>query len=455
MELTIKTDNTQTFHSLSENIGTFNLYGKRVLIPEMNRIGCHLLAGTFRSFGIDTVVMDTYKGLELGLEYSSGKECYPCQVTLGDILYYMNREREKLGNSFKAEDYIYFMPESEGPCRFGMYNKYQRIVLDSFPQLNALKIGSLTAGDGYDLKGLIDDRLSGNLRKSSFFSLLVGDILDRLLWRIRPYEKETGMADEFIEKAMGRMESAFELYGAKKAFNSILCELEEIIGEGKQIIDRNIPPKPLIGMVGEIYLRSQVHSNQNLIKLLEKHGAEVVNASIVEWINYISYNRLRETKSLLRLYFKQLKLGHIWMHLKLAARFFMELRYQEFRQNQVYKRARASFDLAGDSKISHLEKILQEDDIFSFDVGTEACLSIAGILEYAREGFNGVVNVYPFTCMPSTATSAIISPMMDRLGVPYLDTPYDSSSQPGREAAVRTFMYQAQQHMKRNGRKNT
>jgi predicted nucleotide-binding protein (sugar kinase/HSP70/actin superfamily) len=111
-------------------------------------------------------------------------------------------------------------------------------------------------------------------------------------------------------------------------------------------------------------------------------------------------------------------------------------------------------DLERDHRIEDLEKILQEDNIFSFDIGTEACLSIAGIIEYAREGFNGVVNVYPFTCMPSTATSAVIKPLINEIGVPYLDTPYDSGFQPGREADIRTFMYQAEQHMKSKGRKN-
>jgi hypothetical protein len=42
---------------------------------------------------------------------------------------------------------------------------------------------------------------------------------------------------------------------------------------------------------------------------------------------------------------------------------------------------------------------------------------------------------------------------MSRQGVPYLDVPCDSSVQPGREAAIRTFMYQTHQHFKRNGRK--
>ena len=449
----MEAESIKSFQSLSQNVGQFDLSGKTVLFPEMNRIGCHLMAAAFRGFGIDALVMDTYKGLDLGLEYSSGKECYPCQVTLGDILYFMKNQSKKLGNSFDSNNYIYFMPEAEGPCRFGMYNKYQRIVLDSFPQLRDLKIGSLTTGDGYSLKGIINKSLVGDLRKTSYFSVVVADIMDRFLWRIRPYEKEVGIADDFMEKATKKMENAFEKYGIKKGFKRILDALEEIIEEGKLIIDPDIPRKPLIGIVGEIYLRSHVNSNQDLIRVLERYGAEVVNASIAEWVNYVSYSNLRESKKELRLYLKQLRLESICKQLKMAVRFSMEFHYQELKQKQVYGRVEKLIDLESDHRIGDLEKILKEDDIYNFDIGTEACLSIAGILEYAREGFNGVVNVYPFTCMPSTATSAVIKPLMNRIGVPYLDTPYDSSFQPGREADIRTFMYQAHQHMKRHGRK--
>ena len=131
----------------------------------------------------------------------------------------------------------------------------------------------------------------------------------------------------------------------------------------------------------------------------------------------------------------------------------IELFYQETKQKQAYDRINPLLDIEGDHKVSHLDEVLQKEGLFSFKVGTEACLSIASILEYAREGFNGIVNVYPFTCMPSTATSAVINPVMNEMGVPYLDTPYDSSFQPGRETAIRTFMYQAEEHMKLKGRK--
>jgi len=447
----MESDNVINFQSLKDSVGRFNLREKTFLIPEMNRIGAHLLAATFRGFDIHAKVMDTCKGLDLGQEYTSGKECYPCQITTGDILYYMQKEKERLGDNFNPESYVYFMPEADGPCRFGMYNKYQRIVLDSFGDLGGLKIGSLTAEDGYSLAGMIEKEQVRDLRKTAYFSVVVGDILDRLLWKIRPYEKEPGMTDEFIEKSMHVMEDTFETYGADKEFDKILDKLEEIIEEGKAIVDPGIPPKPRIGIVGEIYLRTHVHANQEVIRVLEKYGAEVVNASIAEWVNYVSYDGLRNAKIGFRLNLRQFRFGPAKEYLKKMLGFGGELLYQQRRQKQVYKRVRSLIDLAEDHKIGHLEDTIKEEDLFAFDVGTEACLSIPGIVQYARDEFNGVVNVYPFTCMPSTMTSAIVKPLMNRLGVPYLDTPYDSSLQPGREASIRTFMYQAHQHFKRKG----
>lgn len=449
----METCNVLPFKSLSDNVGLFNMEGKTVLIPEMNHTGPHLLAAVFRGFDINALVMETGKGIDLGLEHSSGKECYPCHITLGDILYHMKGEKEKQGRQFNPDDYIYFMPEAEGPCRFGMYNKYQRIILDSFPDLKGLKIGALTTANGYSLDGMIEESRVKDLRKSSYLCVVIGDILDRLLWRIRPYEKAAGMADDFMKNSLNKMERSFEANAVKGDFKGILYSLEEIIREGKGIINPATPPKPMIGIVGEIYLRSHTRANQDLIRALERHGGEVVNASIGEWVNFITYNRLRESKARLRLDMKLLHLSDIYKDLKHIARFSVELLYQQFIQEQAFNRAIALIDLDRDHKVSRLEELLKEKDFLTFDIGTEACLSISGILEYIREGFNGVVNVYPFTCMPSTVTSAILRPVMNRSGIPYLDTPYDSSTQPGREAAIRTFMYQAQQHMRRKGRR--
>ncbi|NVL90233.1 MAG: CoA activase [Desulfobacterales bacterium] len=444
---------TATFLSLSENVGQFSLLDKTFLIPEMNRIGAHLLAGAFRSFGVNALVMGTYEGLDLGKEFTSGKECFPCQVTTGDILLFLKKEKESLGDDFNPENYIFFMPESEGPCRFGMYNKYQRIVLDSFPEFRKVKIGSLTSEDSYALEGMIEKERARDFRKAAYFSVVIADILDRLLWRIRPYERKQGATDGFIERSMMTMADSFESYGAKKDFDRILGKLEEIVEEGKALIDPDIPPKPLIGIVGEIYLRTHVHSNQDVIRVLERYGAEVVNASIAEWVDYTTYDKVRAAKAGLRLNLKQFRFNKVKSYLKQVLSYGGDLLYQHIRLDQAYKRVKPLLDLAGDHRVAHLEKTLIKHDLYSFELGTEACLSIAGIMEFMHEGYNGAVNVYPFTCMPSTITSSIMRPIMNHERIPFLDAPYDGTCQPGREAAIRTFMYQAYQHYKRHGRK--
>jgi predicted nucleotide-binding protein (sugar kinase/HSP70/actin superfamily) len=449
----MKPGNANNFDSPTKRIGKFQLLNKTVLIPEMNRVAAHLIAATFRSFGSNAMVLQTYKGLDLGKTYTSGKECFPCQVTLGDILLFLKTEQQRLGAAFNPENYLYFLPESDGPCRFGMYNKFQRIVLDSFPGLDRVKIVSITAKDGYSLEGVIEPDRMLDFRKASYIAVVVADILERLLWRIRPYETQAGITDDFIESAMREMESFFETHGAANNFGRILDKLEEITNLGKALIDPAIPTKPLIGIVGEIFLRMHVHSNQNLIRILERHGAEVVNSSLAEWVNYITYGQLRQNKINFRLNLQQLNFGGLKNYLYEILSSGGDLFYQEMRQKQFYNRATRLIDFEHDHKVSHLEKLLKKEDIFTFDVTTETCLSLAAILQFVKEGYNGVVNVYPFTCMPGMTTTAIIKPVMNLRRVPYLDTPYDGGFQPGRETAIRTFMHQVTQHFQRHGRK--
>jgi predicted nucleotide-binding protein (sugar kinase/HSP70/actin superfamily) len=437
----------------TRTIGKLQLAKSTVLIPEMNRSGAHLFAAALRAFDADARVLATYQGLDLGRKYTSGKECYPCLVTLGDLLHFVEKEKQRLGAAFRADQYVFFMPESNGPCRFGMYNKYQRMVLDALPGLQALKISALTTTDNYSPAGLIEKGNIQGFKKAAYLSFVVADVLDRFTWRVRPYEKKPGWTDAFSMQALQRLCDVLEACGANGYFDPMINELEGIIAEGKEIIDRSVPPKPRIGMVGEIFLRMHRDSNQDLIRVLERYGAEVVNASMGEWINYVSYDGLRQARKRLCLSLQLLRVREIKASLKDMLNFGITLLFQEKAQKAVFKKAQARLDIAGDQRIGHLENILKTSEAFSFDIPTEACLSIPGILHCARNGYHGVVNVYPFTCMPGTTTSAVVRPIMNQMGFPFLDTPYDGSIQPNREAAIRTFMYQAQQHMERNGRK--
>jgi len=447
-----KVTQLDTFRDMAERVGRFSAQGKRFLIPEMNPMNSHLLAGVFQGFGTPAEVMETYTGLDLGKKYTSGKECFPCVVTLGDILYFMEKEKERLGDKFNPENYMYFMPEADGPCRFGMYNKLHRIILDTVPGLERVQITSLSSDDAYDLAGLVPTEKLQEFRKAGFLSIVVGDILDRLLWRIRPYERSEGITDAFILQARMRLSESFAKHSSTGNLTPILLDLEEIVKQAKGLIDPSIPRKPLIGVVGEIYVRTHVKSNQDTIRVLERYGAEAVNASLGEWINYTTYDQVRMARIALRLHLKSLQLKEIKKDLLKYLKFGLTLLYQYMQQRKVYRMVRNYIDVIEDHKIGHLDRVLIKNNAFSFEVGTEACLSISSALVLARHGYNGIVNIFPFTCMPSNLTASIAKPLMAKLNVPYIDVSYDGSFQPGREAALRTFMYQASQHCKAHGR---
>lgn len=437
----------------TKTVGKLQLGKSKVLIPEMNRSSAHLFAAALRAFAVDAQVLATGRGLDLGKKFTSGKECYPCLVTLGDLLHFIDEERHRLGPAFRAGRYVFFMPESEGPCRFGMYSRYHRMVLDSLPGLKDLKISTLTNTDNYSPEGLVDPLKAQRFKKTACLAMVVADVLDRLVWRVRPYETSAGLTDALAEQGLQRLAAVIERCGAGSPFEPVVAELEKVFAAGQALVDPAVPPKPLIGMVGEIFLRMHRGSNQDLIRMLERYGAEVVNASMAEWLNYVSYDGLRLAKKKLRQGLRLFRPRQVSESLREVLGFGINLLFQERTQQAVFKRARKRLDIAADHRIGHLEKILNASGDFCFDIPTEACLSIPGVLHCARSGYNGVVNVYPFTCMPGMTTSAIVRPILNDLGLPFLDTPCDDSLQPNRETAVRTFMYQARQHLQRHGRK--
>ena len=70
----------------------------------------------------------------------------------------------------------------------------------------------------------------------------------------------------------------------------------------------------------------------------------------------------------------------------------------------------------------------------------------------ASDGFNGVVNAMPFTCMPSLIASSILKVKM-REKAPFVDIVYDGTILPNRDTNLATFVFQAKQHLAKHGRK--
>ena len=101
------------------------LAGKTVYIPTMAEGSSEAFAAVFRWLGIDAqpTPPSNERTRELGSKYTTGDECYPAKVTVGDFL----RVIEMPG--FRPARAAFFMPTAEGPCRFGQYAPFLKKIL--------------------------------------------------------------------------------------------------------------------------------------------------------------------------------------------------------------------------------------------------------------------------------------------------------------------------------------
>src|SRR5215470_20103820 len=119
--------------------------GKTIYIPPMAYGSARAFAAAFRAIGLDAepTPPSDHRTRELGARYTSGDECYPAKVTVGDFMKLLERPDTDPART------ALFMPTAEGPCRFGQYAPYLRQILDAHGY-GMVEILSPTSRNAYD-----------------------------------------------------------------------------------------------------------------------------------------------------------------------------------------------------------------------------------------------------------------------------------------------------------------
>ena len=385
---------------------------RTIYIPNMCD-GAQVFASAMRHTGIDARVLPQpdEESVTIGRQFTSGHECLPAIITAGDMVKKIN------SSDFDPRKSAFFMAQGSGPCRFGQYYKLHRIILDDLG-LQDTPIYAPNQGPSF-----FDDLGSIGIKFLclTWDGMCAVDGLEAKSRMIRPYEKHTGITD--------------------KIYNNALSEICTLIEEGKTItsflkkvrkqfdaieLNKNVK-KPKIGIVGEIYVRSQKFSNNFLIKKLETLGCEVAMPSIGEWFFYTNFTRIQNCT---------------WFHQYRRAIFTKVFnKYMEWRQHKIYKILGLTREPEIITLLNHADKILHP----SYE--GEAILTIGKTIEYIDEKFSGVVNVMPFTCMPGNIVATLYKTIKDK----YPDIPLFVLSLDGLDHAVdsmrlETFVNQARNY---------
>ena len=181
--------------------------------------------------------------------------------------------------------------------------------------------------------------------------------------------------------------------------------------------------KPRIGIVGEIYVRNHRFANLDIISRLEELGAACDLASLAEWIYYTNFTRSKMAR----------RRGQIKNFLNNEILNFFQHRIERKLARPLEKK----FGRLAEVPVEHVIDLAKPylDEAFE----GEAILSIGKMVEYHKDGFGGVVNVMPFTCMPST----IVSTQTRRLSADCGEMPILNLSFDGQEDVTLTTRLEA------------
>jgi len=358
---------TGTFHP------TWKRSGRKLWIPPMHEISARITAAGFRAWGFDAEALPVEDGNahEIGRRGVRGSECLPASTTIGVFLHTMRR----IGAD--PREHALFMPTAEGPCRFGQYTLLHRKILaeNGFEGAEIFSPSSVNSYMG----------MPESLRMYLWDILISGDMLYKQICARRPYEVEPGSVDRAAEEAIRRVESAAERKG----------DLVAATGRALASIGRvpvSMTQRPLVGIVGEIYVRCNPYCNNNLVRAIEGFGGEAWLAPISEWILYTSW---------MERYFARLHRTGFWNRTIVGLR-----TAYIFHRYHVFERAM-------DPYLAHrrepaMESLLERGRLhLPLDFEGEAILTLARAAAFADAGAALVVNCAPFGCMPGNITGAL------------------------------------------------
>ena len=92
-------------------------------------------------------------------------------------------------------------------------------------------------------------------------------------------------------------------------------------------------------------------------------------------------------------------------------------------------------------------------DFIQYELGAHAAHSVGHTVEFARKGFDGVIQLYPFTCMPEVSARAILGNVSKTLSMPVLHFSLsEQTGDTGVDTRIEAFVDMLER--KRKNRKN-
>ena len=349
-----------------------------IIGPQLSPIHFRILQKAFQSGGYNFVVLDAVdpKAIEAGLKYVNNDACYPSLLVAGQMIAALESGKYDLKKT------ALIISQTGGGCRATNYIGFIRRALNDagwghIPVLS-LSAQGFEKNPGFKLTlPLID-----NIVKS----VMVGDVLMRVLYRTRPYEAVQGSANQLYKKWT---EIAEEMFVNHVSFHKYHKLIKAIIRDFD-----NLPLKPIkkarVGVVGEILVKFHPTANNQIVDTIEKEGAECVMPDFADFFLYTASTGIFRHKELA-------------FPSKTERNARLVVAALEFYRGRMKKYLRKSRRFEAPNSIYKMMKGV--DDIVQLgNITGEGWFLTAEMVELIEEGAPSIACVQPFACLPNHVT---------------------------------------------------
>lgn len=348
-----------------------------LLSPQLSPIHMQFVEAAFRYSGFKAELLPEVDpgAVDAGLKYVNNDACYPTILVTGQLINALQSGKYDLNNT------SVLITQTGGGCRATNYVAFIRKALKDAGFGNVpcvpLSVQGLESHPGmkFDLRTIL----------RAFQGMIYGDLLMRVLYRVRPYEETPGSANALYKRWADKCIASLQ----NGHFTEYESNCRAIVRDFDTLPIKNIV-KPKVGLVGEILVKFHPTANNSVVDVIEKEGAEAVMPDLIDFFQYSFVNTDYKVKNL-GADFKSGMVGHAGVA---GIDFYRKAMRQALKKSQRFTPPADIYKLA-----MLTEPILQLGNMTG-----EGWFLTGEMLELIESGVNNIICMQPFACLPNHVT---------------------------------------------------
>ena len=219
-------------------------------------------------YRIESLPMATQEDAEEGLHVANNDICYPATIVVGSIIRALKSGKYDLSKTAVA------ITQTGGQCRA---SNYYALIKNALVAAGMSQVPVIAVAIGPSLKnsqpGFEINWL--HLIRPTLEALYFADALAKLYYPAAPRERIPGVARKLYDHYLNAAQPLL----AKRDYRAIRQLMRDAAGAFTDITDTT-KQVPVVGVVGEIYVKYNSFSNHGVVRWLMEHGVEVVPPAI-------------------------------------------------------------------------------------------------------------------------------------------------------------------------------